>query len=128
MPRHCGYALTFGVCVWLWVMSRYVPHLVRVFDTVGKEWASLMRAAFAHPHLMQATVDSPQISRRLSDMIHRTVPVRQGIVAHLHSVRRRCPRLFMLSDAELLELTLGGKNLDTVSRLLTKCFQVPSRG
>jgi len=102
--------------------NRAVPALAHTFDPIGKEWDSMIRATFAVPSLLEATVSDPRIAQRLAGFVSRTLPIRDGITEHLHAVRRRCPRLFLLSDAELLHLTLGGKSLSTSSRLLTKCF------
>jgi len=105
-------------------VPRCVPTLVRKFTPVSTEWNTLMRSTHAEPSLFAATVEAPHLARTLNDLLSRCQSIRQGVASHLYDMRCRCPRLFMLCDSELLQLVLGSKNLDTVSRLLVKCFVV----
>ena len=102
---------------------RQMPHEGRRFQMVDQYWRKTMAAANQRPNLLEFVAEVDNLlkgfveSNKLLDLIQK------GLNEYLETKRLAFPRLFFLSNDELLEILSQTKDPNAVQPHLPKCFE-----
>ncbi|XP_045539469.1 dynein axonemal heavy chain 1 [Papilio machaon] len=103
-------------------ISRQLPFEAKKYGTMERIWRRIMGTAAACPKIMVTCPDS-RLLDSLVEAIHLLEIVARGLSEYMEVKRIRFPRLFFLSDDELLEILSQSRNPRAVQPHLRKCFE-----
>ncbi|CAG5057893.1 unnamed protein product [Parnassius apollo] len=103
-------------------ISRQLPFETKKYGTMERIWRRIMSSAVACPKIMVTCPDS-RLFDSLVEARHLLDVVSRGLSDYMEVKRLRFPRLFFLSDDELLEILAQSRNPRAVQPHLRKCFE-----
>ncbi|KAF5308293.1 hypothetical protein FQR65_LT06286 [Abscondita terminalis] len=103
-------------------ITEQLPVESKKFSTMERTWRRIMRNASDCP-LVIVTCADRKLLESLKDCSHLLEVVTKGLAEYLEMKRSVFPRLFFLSDDELLEILSQARNPLAVQPHLRKCFE-----
>lgn len=103
-------------------ISTQLPVESKKYKAMERSWRRIMRDAYDNPKIIHFCPDK-QLLEALKDANHLLEIVQKGLSEYLESKRMAFPRLFFLSDDELLEILSQAKIPTAVQPHLRKCFE-----
>ncbi|KAF2896698.1 hypothetical protein ILUMI_09479, partial [Ignelater luminosus] len=103
-------------------INRQLPAESKKYNTMERTWRRIMRNAFDCPMIL-ITCPDRKLLESLRDCNHLLEVVEKGLTDYLETKRSVFPRLFFLSDDELLEILSQARNPLAVQPHLRKCFE-----
>lgn len=101
---------------------RQMPIEGRIFKSVDKTWQNIMNRTNENKKVMLAT-SYPDLLELLQKAMENLELVRKGLGTYLEHKRLFFPRLFFLSNEELLEILSEAKEPSKIQPYLNKCFE-----
>ncbi|KAI4462791.1 dynein heavy chain 1 axonemal-like protein [Holotrichia oblita] len=99
-----------------------LPNESKKYSSVERSWKRIMRNAYESPKIVDYCPDK-KLLESLKDANHMLDLVQKGLADYLEMKRSIFPRLFFLSDDELLEILSQARNPLAVQPHLRKCFE-----
>lgn len=103
-------------------IARQLPVETKKYQTMERIWCRIMTTAFSCNKVMVICPDS-RLYDSLIEARHLLSIVSKGLNEYMELKRLRFPRLFFLSDDELLEILSQSRNPKAVQPHLRKCFE-----
>lgn len=103
-------------------IAQQLPIETKKYMTMERTWRRIMRNAQENPKVLSYCGDS-KLLESLKDANHLLEVVQKGLTDYLETKRMIFPRLFFLSDDELLEILSQARNPLAVQPHLKKCFE-----
>ncbi|KAF7272031.1 hypothetical protein GWI33_015147, partial [Rhynchophorus ferrugineus] len=107
-------------------ITKQLPVESKKYKTMERTWKRIMRNALDLPNVIEYCGDR-RLLESLRDANHVLQVVQKGLSEYLETKRTTFPRLYFLSDDELLEILSQAKNPLAVQPHLRKCFENISR-
>ncbi|RZC18431.1 DHC N2 and/or AAA 6 domain containing protein, partial [Asbolus verrucosus] len=99
-----------------------LPAESKKYGSMERTWRRIMRGAKDNPYILRFCADR-KLLESLKDANHILEIVQKGLADYLETKRMVFPRLYFLSDDELLEILSHAKNPLAVQPHLRKCFE-----
>ncbi|XP_044254832.1 dynein axonemal heavy chain 1-like isoform X2 [Tribolium madens] len=99
-----------------------LPAESKKYGSMERTWRRIMRGARDNPYILKYCADR-KLYESLKDANHILDIVQKGLADYLETKRMVFPRLYFLSDDELLEILSHAKNPLAVQPHLRKCFE-----
>ncbi|GJQ83086.1 DNAH1, partial [Trypoxylus dichotomus] len=99
-----------------------LPVESKKYSSMERGWKRIMRNAYESPKIIEYCPDK-KLWESLKDANHMLEIVQKGLAEYLEMKRSVFPRLFFLSDDELLEILSQARNPLAVQPHLRKCFE-----
>ncbi|XP_018331814.1 dynein heavy chain 1, axonemal-like [Agrilus planipennis] len=99
-----------------------LPIESKKYSSMERTWRRIMRNAQINPKMISYCADQ-KLLESLRDCVHLLDLVQKGLAEYLEFKRMTFPRLFFLSDDELLEILSQARNPLAVQPHLRKCFE-----
>ncbi|KAK9870899.1 hypothetical protein WA026_009856 [Henosepilachna vigintioctopunctata] len=103
-------------------ITSQLPLESKKYKSMERTWRRIMRSAFDHPNIIEYCADR-KLLESLKDCNHILEVVQKGLTEYLETKRMVFPRLYFLSDDELLEILSQARNPLAVQPHLRKCFE-----
>ncbi|ERL92012.1 hypothetical protein D910_09334 [Dendroctonus ponderosae] len=103
-------------------ITKQLPVESKKYKSMERTWKRIMRNALDVPNVIQYCGDR-RLLESLKDANHILQVVQKGLSEYLETKRITFPRLYFLSDDELLEILSQAKNPLAVQPHLRKCFE-----
>ncbi|GLV39944.1 Dynein heavy chain at 36C [Carabus blaptoides fortunei] len=103
-------------------ISRQLPIESKKYNNMERTWRRIMRNAKENPKIIEYCNDK-KLLESLKDALHLLEVVQKGLSDYLETKRNAFPRLYFLSDDELLEILSQAKNPTAVQPHLRKVFE-----
>lgn len=103
-------------------ISKQLPLETKKYLSMERTWKRIMRAAYQKPKIIDFCADK-KLLESLKDANHILEVVQKGLAEYLEMKRSVFPRLYFLSDDELLEILSQARNPLAVQPHLRKCFE-----
>ncbi|XP_017768545.1 PREDICTED: dynein heavy chain 1, axonemal-like [Nicrophorus vespilloides] len=107
-------------------ISKQLPVESKKYNSMERTWRRIMRSAYESPKIIDYCSDK-KLLESLRDANHILEVVQKGLADYLEVKRMTFPRLFFLSDDELLEILSQARNPLAVQPHLRKCFENVAR-
>ncbi|XP_044749962.1 dynein axonemal heavy chain 1-like [Coccinella septempunctata] len=103
-------------------ITSQLPLESKKYKSMERTWRRIMRSAYDHPNIIEYCGDR-KLLESLKDCNHILEVVQKGLTDYLETKRMIFPRLYFLSDDELLEILSQARNPLAVQPHLRKCFE-----
>ncbi|KAK5644094.1 hypothetical protein RI129_007939 [Pyrocoelia pectoralis] len=103
-------------------ISQQLPIESKKYSTMERTWRRIMKNAYDCPSII-LTCSDKKLFESLRECNHLLEVVQKGLADYLGMKRSVFPRLFFLSDDELLEILSQARNPLAVQPHLRKCFE-----
>ncbi|XP_004864511.1 dynein heavy chain 1, axonemal isoform X4 [Heterocephalus glaber] len=103
-------------------ITRQLPVESKRYQTTERVWRKIMKNAYENREVINVCSDQ-RLLDSLRDCTKLLDQVQKGLSEHLESKRSAFPRLYFLSDDELLEILSQTKDPTAVQPHLRKCFE-----
>ncbi|XP_056631499.1 dynein axonemal heavy chain 1-like [Diorhabda sublineata] len=103
-------------------ITKQLPVESKKYNSMERTWKRIMRSALDCPQIIEYCGNRPLLEV-LRDANHILQVVQKGLSEYLEVKRMIFPRLFFLSDDELLEILSQARNPLAVQPHLKKCFE-----
>ncbi|CAG9819626.1 unnamed protein product [Phaedon cochleariae] len=103
-------------------ITRQLPVESKKYNSMERTWKRIMRNATECPNIIEYCGDR-KLLESLKDANHILEVVQKGLSEYLEIKRMVFPRLYFLSDDELLEILSQARNPLAVQPHLRKCFE-----
>ncbi|KAK4887372.1 hypothetical protein RN001_003643 [Aquatica leii] len=103
-------------------ITQQLPVESKKYSTMERTWRRIMRNTYDCPQII-ITCSDKKLLDSLKDCNHLLEVVTKGLTDYLEMKRSVFPRLFFLSDDELLEILSQARNPLAVQPHLRKCFE-----
>ncbi|KAK6626145.1 hypothetical protein RUM43_006450 [Polyplax serrata] len=103
-------------------ITQQLPHESKKYNTVERTWRRVMKTALEMPKA-RAMPEIQRLLESLKECNFLLEQVQKGLAEYLEAKRTVFPRLYFLSDDELLEILAQAKNPLAVQPHLRKCFE-----
>ncbi|CAH0560322.1 unnamed protein product [Brassicogethes aeneus] len=103
-------------------ISKHLPVETKKYKTMERTWRRIIRNALNNPNIIEYCGDK-NLLESLRDCNHSLQIVQKGLTEYLETKRTVFPRLYFLSDDELLEILSQARNPLAVQPHLRKCFE-----
>nr|XP_022908003.1 dynein heavy chain 1, axonemal-like [Onthophagus taurus] len=103
-------------------IKEQLPNESKKYGSMERSWKRIMRNAYECPKIIEYCPDR-KLLESLRDANHMLEIVQKGLADYLEYKRMTFPRLFFLSDDELLEILSQARNPLAVQPHLKKCFE-----
>ncbi|XP_030766886.1 dynein heavy chain 1, axonemal-like isoform X2 [Sitophilus oryzae] len=107
-------------------ITKQLPAESKKYKTMERTWKRIMRNALDIPNIIEYCGDR-RLLESLKDANHVLQVIQKGLSEYLEIKRVTFPRLYFLSDDELLEILSQARNPLAVQPHLRKCFENISR-
>ncbi|XP_041836448.1 dynein heavy chain 1, axonemal isoform X2 [Melanotaenia boesemani] len=102
--------------------SQHLPVEVKNYQIMELQWKNIMRSDFENQKVIELCTDT-HLQRIIKHCHMLSEKIKKGLSVYLMKKRGSFPRLYFLSDNELLEILSKAKNPTAVQPYLSKCFE-----